>query len=148
MMTSSKLFRGILICLFFCVVSCVQKQEPEQKPVYIDVSPYNIKGEWQLVQLDGKDLLSGMSMRITFNTDETYEMWSNEDTSKEKHTTGDYQVYTDPELGAVIRGDYDYINEYWNRSYVVKLTADTMLWTSLVTSAYPTSETMYFKRIK
>ena len=43
--------------------------------------------------------------------------------------TGSYYIETDPELGAVIRGNYDHDGGDWAHRYVVRsLTADEMVW--------------------
>ena len=43
--------------------------------------------------------------------------------------TGGFYIETDPELGAVIRGSYDYDRGDWAHRYVVtSLTANEMVW--------------------
>lgn len=42
---------------------------------------------------------------------------------------GSYSLETDPELGAIIRGNYDYDSDDWAHRYIVKnLTATEMIW--------------------
>lgn len=144
--TSARLF--CLISVFAVLLSC-NKSDTNPQPEYLDVTPFNIAGEWELVQLNGESL-GDIYFKIRFDRSEkTYEYWSNHNTSKEYHVTGDFNIITDPEKGAILRGDYDHDNGYWNRSYIVKnLTKDSMTWVSVPTSEYPDEEVQIFKRIK
>ena len=43
--------------------------------------------------------------------------------------TGSYNLATDPELGAIIRGSYDHDNGDWSHRYIIKdLYENEMLW--------------------
>ena len=43
--------------------------------------------------------------------------------------TGSFYIETDVELGAIIRGNYDYDSGDWAHRYIVKnLTATSMIW--------------------
>jgi hypothetical protein len=63
--------------------------------------------------------------------DRTYTMYQNFDSfSNVPHIiTGSYHIDTDPELGAIIRGNYDHDNGDWAHHYIIKdLTATKMTW--------------------
>ena len=43
--------------------------------------------------------------------------------------TGRYSLDTDPEYGAIIRGNYDYDSGDWTHRYIIKdLTRNSMVW--------------------
>ena len=63
--------------------------------------------------------------------DKTYRMWQNIDsfTDVPHEVSGRFFLETDPELGAIIRGDYDHDSGDWAHRYIIReLTADWMIW--------------------
>lgn len=110
-------------------VSC-SKEEEYQEP-QLEVTPNNIAGWWTLESYDnGVTLAEGSYVYIEFvRADRTFTIRQNLDSTAEREITGSYYIDTDMELGAVIRGQYDYGVGDWSHRYVVKsLTANKMIW--------------------
>ena len=111
------------------LVSCADKEDPI---VYLDVNANNIAGSWKLVGWNGTDLDTSTYMYIDFvRNDRTYTMYHNMDsfTNVPHIATGSFYIDTDVELGAIIRGNYDYDSGDWAHRYIVKnLTATSMIW--------------------
>ncbi len=102
-------------------VGC-QEDHVAPEPEFLDVTPSNIEGVWQLTQWRGEDLPEGRYFYIVLERTDclftTYENTSSFGVHKE---TGYYNILTDEYTGvAVIRGLYDYtMGEEWNHQYVV-----------------------------
>lgn len=111
------------------LASCVEKEEPI---VYLDVNAHNISGSWQLVEWNGTAMDESTYMYVNFvRNDKTYTIYQNLDSFKNvPHiVTGSFFIETDMELGAIIRGNYDYDSGDWAHRYIVKdLTATEMTW--------------------
>ena len=111
------------------LASCAEKVEPI---VYLDVNANNIAGSWKLVVWNGSDMDASTYMYIDFvRNDRTYTMYQNLDsfTNVPHVATGSFYIETDVELGAIIRGNYDYDSGDWAHRYIVKnLTATSMIW--------------------
>lgn len=127
--------RPVFILLFTAVAllasSCVKDAEtPEVE--YLEVTAHNISGQWQLVEWNGAALLEGTYMYMDIVRDErTYTIYQNVDSFENvPHVvTGSYYIETDPQSGAVIRGNYDHGMGDWAHRYIVKsLTASEMIW--------------------
>ena len=126
--------RRYLTAIFalLAICSCNREQEPIANPL-LDVTPTNIEGIWMLESFDnGKSLADGCFVYIEFfRTDSSYNLYQNLNSMYTEVKSGSYFVETDPELGAVIRGNYG-TEEYnyfdWSHRYIVTLTADTMRW--------------------
>jgi hypothetical protein len=76
----------------------------------------------------------------------TYTMYQNLDSfSNIPHViTGSYNLATDPELGAIIRGSYDHDNGDWAHRYIIKdLYENEMLWVAKDDPAF----TQKFRRV-
>jgi hypothetical protein len=120
----------ITALLALLMTSCVEK--PDNTVEYLDVNPNNISGKWELVQWNGSSLAEGTYVYLDIvRNDNTYTMYQNVNSfSNIPHiVTGSYYINYDPELGAVIRGDYDHDSGDWNHRYIIKdLTATEMLW--------------------
>lgn len=105
--------------------------EPDTEP-QLEVNANNISGKWELVQWNEAALTEGTYVYLEIvRNDRTYTMYQNLDSfSNVPHVvTGSYYIETDPELGAIIRGNYDHDGGDWAHRYVVKsLTADEMVW--------------------
>lgn len=111
------------------LASCAEKEEPI---VYLDVNAHNISGSWQLQEWNGTVLDESTYMYVNFvRNDKTYTIYQNLDSFKDvPHiVTGSFYIETDVELGAIIRGNYDYDSGDWAHRYIVKnLTATEMTW--------------------
>ena len=120
----------IITVLAVLMTSCMEK--PVNEVEYLDVNPNNISGKWELVQWNGSSLAEGTYVYLDIvRNDNTYTMYQNVNSfSNIPHiVTGSYYINYDPELGAVIRGDYDHDSGDWNHRYIIKdLTATEMLW--------------------
>lgn len=127
MNTITKIAVILLSAFAFC--SCVEKEEPI---VYLDVNAHTISGSWQLAEWSGVTMNENTYMYVNFvRNDRTYTMYHNLDSfSDVPHVaTGSFYIETDLELGAVIRGNYDYDSGDWAHRYIVKdLTETEMTW--------------------
>lgn len=115
----------------FVAVSC-DKNDLSQPKEYLDVNANNIAGSWELVEWNGVPLTAGTYVYLDIvRNGKTYTMYQNLDSfSNVPHVvTGSYNLETDPELGAIIRGNYDHDSGDWAHRYIIKdLTADEMYW--------------------
>ena len=120
----------ITAALTALMVSCTEK--PVETVEYLDVNANNISGKWELVQWNGSSLTEGTYVYLNIvRNDRTYTMYQNLDsfTNVPHVVTGSYFIEYDPELGAILRGNYDHDSGDWAHRYIVKdLTADQMYW--------------------
>lgn len=123
----------MLIAAAFAVmylISCTEK--PEVTVEYLDVNANNISGRWELVEWNGAPLTEGTYVYLDIvRNDRTYTMYQNLDsfTNVPHKVTGSYYIEYDPELGAILRGNYDHDSGDWAHRYIVKdLTATEMYW--------------------
>lgn len=127
----------ILIISIFAMASCAEKEEPV---VYLDVNAHNISGSWQLVEWNGMAMTESTYMYVNFvRNDRTFTIYQNIDTfTGIPHVaTGTFYIDTDMELGAIIRGMYDYDSGDWAHRYIVReLTATSMKWVAKDDSGY------------
>lgn len=111
-------------------VSC-EKVESDSV-VYLEVNANNISGKWELVEWNDAELAADTYVYLNIvRNDRTYTIYQNVDSfDNVPHViTGSYSLETDPELGAIIRGNYDYDSGDWNHRYIIKnLTATEMTW--------------------
>lgn len=114
--------------LAIALISCSDDEEYVE-PI-LDVTPNNIAGEWSLESWNDAPLAEGSYVYISFErADRTYTLYQNVDSAPSRTLTGRYYITADMELGAVIRGDYDFGAGEWAHRYVVKdLTAKSMTW--------------------
>lgn len=121
----------ILTLITATTVSC-DKNDLSEKVVYLEVNANNISGQWELTEWNGNALQSGTYVYLDIvRNDRTYTMYQNLDSFMDvPHVvTGSYYLETDPELGAVIRGNYDHDSGDWSHRYIIKdLTATGMTW--------------------
>ena len=114
-------------------VSCGQV-DPDTKEQTLEVTAHNISGKWMLETWNNVQLEEGTYVYLDIvRNDRTYTMYQNFDSfSNAPHIiTGSYHIDTDPELGAIIRGNYDHDSGDWAHRYIVtSLTADDMVWTA------------------
>lgn len=96
----------------------------------LEVTANNIAGEWQLSSWKGAPLAEGSYVYLAFDRRErTFCIYQNLDSFSTRELTGAFFIETDPELGAIIRGSYDYDRGDWAHRYVVtSLTANEMVW--------------------
>lgn len=111
--------------------SCIDKPDVEVEE-YLDVNANNISGKWELTEWNGAALTAGtyVFMEIVRN-DRTFTLYQNLDSFNDvPHVvTGSYFIETDPELGAIIRGNYDHDSGDWAHRYIIRdLTRESMIW--------------------
>ena len=113
------------------MVSCNKNDQSEPAEPQLEVNANNISGNWELVKWNESELEEGTYVYINFvRNDKTYTMYQNLDSfSNVPHVvSGSYYIDTDPELGAIIRGNYDHDSGDWAHRYIVKsLTATKMV---------------------
>lgn len=115
------------------MLSCAKKETPTVE--YLDVNANNLAGNWELVEWRGAELVESSYFYMTIvRKDQLFTFYQNVDSMSDMpHViTGRFNLDTDPELGAIILGEYDYVGAFWSHQYVVKdLTADTMTWVAV-----------------
>ncbi len=121
-----------LLVATFGFVACDDEPEVVREPE-LEVTANNIAGEWKLAEWKGAPLAEGSYVYLSFDRRErTYVLYQNLDSFSTRTLTGSFYIETDPELGAVIRGNYDYDRGDWAHRYaVISLTANKMVWASL-----------------
>lgn len=127
------MIKRIITILFaaIAIVACVEK-EPAIVEEQLDVNAHNISGSWKLIEWNGSALYETTYMYVNFvRNDRTFTIYQNLDSFNDvPHVaTGTFYIETDMELGAIIRGMYDYDSGDWAHRYIVKsLTASEMIW--------------------
>ena len=117
-----------LMALLVAAVSCSKHDDTPDPSLDINVS--NIAGIWKLAAWNNAPLEEGtyVYMELT-RRDRTFTLYENLDSFSARRITGSYHLDIDEDLGAVIRGQYDYGNGDWRHRYIIsRLTADTMIW--------------------
>jgi hypothetical protein len=112
----------------------------------LEVNTNNISGKWELVEWNGAPMAEGTYVYMDIERGKTYTMYQNLDSfSNIPHViTGSYNLATDPELGAIIRGSYDHDNGDWSHRYIIKdLYENEMLWVAKDDPAF----TQKFRRV-
>lgn len=98
---------------------------------YLDVNASNLHGNWQLVLFNGEELKDGSSFYINFNrSGQKYKIWNGMESIPQSYdySEGTFEIYTEPELGAYIRGIDNALVD-WDDMYVIKnLTKTHMTW--------------------
>lgn len=114
------------------LTSCDNKDLSQPVPEYLDVNANNISGKWELVEWNGSALKAGTYVFLEIvRNDRSYKIYQNHDSFSDiPHiVTGLYNIETDPELGAIIRGTYDHDAGDWAHRYIIRdLTKDEMYW--------------------
>ena len=112
------------------MLSCANKVTPTVE--YLDVTPNNLAGNWEQVEWRGAELVESSYFYMTIvRKDQLFTFYQNVDSMSDMpHViTGRFNLEIDPELGAIILGEYDYVGAFWSHQYIVKdLTTDTMTW--------------------
>lgn len=121
-----------LALMTLVTMSCVQTEPEDKWPEPLEVNFNTISGKWELVEWNGASLAEGTYVFIELvRNDRTYTMYQNLDSFTEvPHViTGSYNLMTDPELGAIIRGSYDHDNGDWSHRYIItNLYENEMFW--------------------
>ena len=98
----------------------------------LDVNPNNLSGYWKQVEWRGAPLHESTYFYMSIvRKDKTFTFYQNFDSIEDMaHViTGRYNIETDPEIGAIIIGEYDYSSGFWSHKYAVKdLTTESMTW--------------------
>lgn len=132
MNTFKKIMTAALAALSFLAVSCDRNDVSEPQEIYLDVNANNISGKWELVEWNGAALTSGTYVFLDIvRNDRSFKIYQNLDSfNNVPHVvSGLYNLETDPELGAIIRGTYDHDSGDWAHRYIIKdLTATKMTW--------------------
>lgn len=124
----------ILALAFMAVASmaCNKIDDPQDNgPEPLEVNTNNISGKWELVEWNGAPMAEGTYVYMDIERGKTYTMYQNLDSFSDiPHViTGSYNLATDPELGAIIRGSYDHDNGDWAHRYIIRdLYANEMIW--------------------
>ena len=139
----------ILALAFMAVASmaCNKIDDPQDNgPEPLEVNTNNISGKWELVEWNGAPMAEGTYVYMDIERGKTYTMYQNLDSFSDiPHViTGSYNLATDPELGAIIRGSDDHDNGDWAHRYIIKdLYENEMLWVAKDNPAF----TQKFARI-
>ena len=125
-----KKYLMILLAAILC--SC-NNNNYEQTETLIDVTPTSLAGVWMLESYDnGKTLAEGNFVYIEFvRSDRSYTLYQNVGSMYTQTMSGNYSIETDPNYGAIIRGNYgasDHNYFDWSHRYIVSMTADRMRW--------------------
>ncbi len=128
-----KFFKYIVIAGLLALFTGCQDSYVEPVPEFLDVTPSNIEGVWQLTAWRGEALPEGRYFYIVLErTDCLFTTYENTASFGPHKETGYYNLIEDEYTGeVVIRGLYDYtMGEEWNHQYVVSsLTGINMDWT-------------------
>lgn len=129
-MFSMNRIKSILVALAAVVmVSCVN-ETPVVK--YLEVTPNNLAGQWELVEWSGAELDADSYFYIDLvRKERKFTIYQNFDSMSDyPHVvTGEFNIEMDVELGAIIRGIYDYDEGFWAHEYEINnLTESSMEW--------------------
>lgn len=118
------------VSLSIALLSACDNEKAHVNPM--EVTANNISGTWYLAEWNGQPLAEGSFVYIEFiRKDAKYVMYQNLDSFGTRKLTGRFAIDTDDELGAIIRGSYDYGAGDWTHRYIVTdLTKDSMVWTA------------------
>ena len=123
----------IAVLLSLALVSCSSDDDIEEEPS-LEVTPANLHGTWRLVTWnDGEPVPDGVYCYIVFNRrEQTFDIYQSFDSMYGRHITGTFSVASDPYLGYVISGSYDYDRGEWAHSYIVTrlVASGSMIWTA------------------
>ena len=120
-----------LTLMVLAVTLCGCSSEDEVVEPQLDVTPHNISGTWQLESWhNGVQLAEGAYLYMELiRKDRAFKSYDTVESALPRYRTGVYNIETDPELGAIIRGMYDFDGGDWNHRYIVtSLTASKMIW--------------------
>lgn len=132
-----------LMLLSSLLVAC-SEEKPYVEP-QLEVTPNNVAGEWMIQSWNnGQSLGEGCYVYLHLvRNDRTFTLYQNIDSFQHVVRTGRYVIEVDPEIGAVIRGNYDFEGGDWNHRYIItSLTANEMVW---VAKDDPTDVSVYVR---
>ena len=137
-----KWFRtALLLATVIALGACSDKEKTPDPGLEVTVS--NIAGTWRLATWnDGLPLEEGTYVYLELTRrDRTFTLYENLGSFVATRKSGIFNLDIDEELGAVIRGQYDYGNGDWRHRYIIsRLTADSMTW---VAKDDPTDVSVY-----
>lgn len=120
---------GLLLMLVSTVglTSCSKDNEPEDPA--LDVTYNTITGIWELTQWNGNALPNGTYCYLVIERkDKKFKLYQKMNSMYAQLFTGTYTLTTDPYLGSILNGTYDYGAGDWNNKYIVtSLTASGKL---------------------
>ena len=130
-----KITNAILLAAvtLFATVSC------EKAPVVVsdelEVNANNISGQWELVSMNGNQILEGSSLHMEFiRNDKKFVIEDGMEgfAAAPKISTGRFDFEENDALGVILIGIYDHDNGFWNDKYIVSsLTKDTLTLTGV-----------------
>ena len=124
----------MLVAADFAAMSCESVLDGGDAEQRLEVNTNNISGQWELMTWNGEFLNEATYVYIDIvRNDRTYTMYQNIDSFSDvpHRITGSYYLENDPEIGAVIRGNYDHDSGDWAHRYIITdLTQGQMTWTA------------------
>ncbi len=128
----------VVLAALLLTIACNKEEQPVVE--YLDVTPNNISGEWQLVEWKGAALDEDTYFYIDLvRKDREFVIYQNFDSMGDMPhvVTGNFNIETDLVKGAIISGMYDYSEGYWAHQYEVNdLTSTTMTWVAVDDPAF------------
>ena len=120
-----------LLAVVLTAVSC--EKNPSDVVPTLEVTANNISGIWQLSEWSGHTLEEGTYVYLEITRrNQLFTIYDNLDSFSAVKSTGRYNIITDDEHGAVIRGQYDYGKGDWRHRYIIRdLTKSSMTWVAL-----------------
>ena len=118
----------VLVAATMMTLSSCQKEETVQN-VQLEVNANNISGKWELVSINGRELLEGTYLHIEFTrNDRTYVITDGiqGNPNAPKTFDGRYDFEYDDALGTILVGLYNHDTGLWNDSYIVTLEPSIM----------------------
>ncbi|MCH5335424.1 MAG: hypothetical protein J1D86_06460 [Alistipes sp.] len=125
-------FAAAAFAALLTITAC-EKSSGEYVEPQLDVTPNNIAGYWRVAVWNGGPLEQSCYVYLNLmRKDRLFELYQNLDSFSPRKVTGYYNITTDEEYGAIIRGNYDHGVGEWSHRYAVSsLTAGSMTWVAL-----------------
>lgn len=124
----------VLLAAAFAALSCEKVVDGGDEELLLEVNANNISGQWELASWNGEALDEGTYVYIDIvRNDRTYTIYQNIDSFQNvpHKVSGSYYLENNPEIGAVIRGNYDHDSGDWGHRYIITdLTHSHMTWTA------------------
>jgi hypothetical protein len=117
----------VLLVMVVCSVACTEEQ-PVVK--YLDITPNNLAGTWELVEWNGSALVGDSYFRIEFiRKDCKFTIWQNFDSMGQMphEVTGEYSINEKLSVGKYLSGMYDNGEGYWAHDYLVRNLTETSM---------------------
>ena len=125
----NRFFLVVLLFVSLFLGACSDTKEYVEPQ--LEVTPNNLAGVWELKSWhNGLSLAEGSYVYVELiRKDSRFNLYQNIDSFSTRLLTGSFAVELDEELGAVLRGMYDFDGGEWGHRYIVKsLTAKEMIW--------------------